>query len=123
LKYDNERRAIGSDVSDHRLSPGKAGSEGQIHHRGKIFVICASGTPGRKRAADEPVLTAPEALVTMLHRFQSIVLSICNRVEARLSKVTHRRARRLSEVERKGQAAEADVTFRNHTGWLSGLNP
>jgi hypothetical protein len=52
-----------------------------------------------------------------------IVLSICNRVEARLSIVTLPRARKLKEDERKGQAAEAGVMFRNHSGWLSGLNP
>jgi len=36
-------------------------------------------------------------------------LLICNRVEARLAKVTHPKARKLNDDERKGEAAEVAV--------------
>jgi hypothetical protein len=39
LRYNDERRAIGFDVCVHRLSPGKAGMDGRIHHQtGIIFM-------------------------------------------------------------------------------------
>src|SRR5262245_10906000 len=37
LSYDDKRRAIGFDVSVHRLSPGKAGMSGRIDHHRKEF--------------------------------------------------------------------------------------
>jgi hypothetical protein len=57
------------------------------------------------------------------HLFSALFFRSCNRVEARLSRVTHPKARELEEDERKGQAAEAGAVFRNRIGWLSGLNP
>jgi hypothetical protein len=37
LNDDNERHAIGFDVSDHRPSPYKAGSDDRADHRREIF--------------------------------------------------------------------------------------
>src|SRR5262249_29881814 len=54
-------------------------------------------------AGKRPVLTASGAFATMQHRFfNELFFRSCNRVEARLSRVTHPRARKLKEDERKG---------------------
>jgi len=44
LSYNEERRAIGFDAGDDRLSPGKAGTDGRIDHRREDF-------SGRRRFA------------------------------------------------------------------------
>jgi hypothetical protein len=39
--FDDERRAIGFDVGARRLSPGKAGMNGRIHHHRELFLRTA----------------------------------------------------------------------------------
>jgi hypothetical protein len=75
LSYNDERRAIGFDVSVHRLSPGKAGMDGRIHHHqaGIIFAFEKSRAhkPGfsplvnpsaAEKTPDLPLAVAPGAV-------------------------------------------------------------